>query len=646
MFKFIAWLFHAIHVFVGGITRLSEWFEGFFRFAFELFLHPGQWFRRESQTDEVGKEDELKLDAFSHSLESYSEEFLAVTIWLLLTPWRWLRRNRRENLEIADGRDEFAGATESFESYFTRLLSVIARLLMPWLWFRKTPDSIEVELEAGERKGVASGLLSCLRKSGFFIVGAFAEVCEFLGEWWYSRNFIKLVWATPGALMAIPLMASLILTPLYSSDNKIKHYQLALVSATEESNSAKENLCLEKLDQLGYQRLDRAEYLTAVALVKEEKFEAAYEIMKNIAPKTQAGFLPAHLWIAAAVIEGHIKVDEPWETIEIHTRYLASLKKSPFVKRLQVEIHLHHSRIEQAVELMASIVDLFPHYHVALMHSYYQRGDVIRARKHAKRAIEFFAKEETRSDGLDNTITALGYLQWAQSHNVLGEQESEYRVLTQAAVRYPSDALITRATDHVIDERLSKITFESSDAPAIIEAIIKANPNHQDTWEMLLKGVWDENQRAHKIVDDLRSKELLPARFVKQLGDVYFNKNDYATANHFYELACEQDPNSAFAWNNIAWILGNIEPVKIREALDAANTAIAYFPDPQFFETRGQILMKLEKWTEAIADFQRAINGQIPNSADAHRSLAAAYDQLGHVEQAAAHRSTIKTPGL
>ena len=55
-------------------------------------------------------------------------------------------------------------------------------------------------------------------------------------------------------------------------------------------------------------------------------------------------------------------------------------------------------------------------------------------------------------------------------------------------------------------------------------------------------------------------------------------------------------------------------------------------------ETRGQILIKLQRWSDAVRDLELALNG-MPESQPIHRSLAEAYEQLGDATLAAAHRA-------
>jgi tetratricopeptide (TPR) repeat protein len=74
--------------------------------------------------------------------------------------------------------------------------------------------------------------------------------------------------------------------------------------------------------------------------------------------------------------------------------------------------------------------------------------------------------------------------------------------------------------------------------------------------------------------------------------------------------AVKKDPKNAIAWNNYAFIVTQGEKPDYDEALKAVNKALEILPEEYHFrETRGQILVSLGKWQEAIPDLEFAVNG-------------------------------------
>ena len=119
---------------------------------------------------------------------------------------------------------------------------------------------------------------------------------------------------------------------------------------------------------------------------------------------------------------------------------------------------------------------------------------------------------------------------------------------------------------------------------------------------------------------------------------MYLAGGKYTDALQQYQRALKKNPEAAYAWNNMAWIWGNHEPKDFEKALNAADQAIKLNPDPRFYETRGQIKIKLERWQDAIEDLETALNGTIPNAKQVHGDIARCYEELGDHEQASAHR--------
>ena len=95
----------------------------------------------------------------------------------------------------------------------------------------------------------------------------------------------------------------------------------------------------------------------------------------------------------------------------------------------------------------------------------------------------------------------------------------------------------------------------------------------------------------------------------------------------------------AYSWNNLAWINSNVEPINLNKALELTDRALDAKQDANFYETRGQILVKMERWEEAIQNLEQAIRQAVPNPENAHRALAVIYDKLNKPERAAAHRA-------
>ena len=74
-----------------------------------------------------------------------------------------------------------------------------------------------------------------------------------------------------------------------------------------------------------------------------------------------------------------------------------------------------------------------------------------------------------------------------------------------------------------------------------------------------------------------------------------------------YRSALKLEPFHQRASNDLAWLLGE-QLDKPHEALEIADKAAARYPnDPHLLDTRGAILMRLGRWTDARRDLERCL---------------------------------------
>ena len=125
-------------------------------------------------------------------------------------------------------------------------------------------------------------------------------------------------------------------------------------------------------------------------------------------------------------------------------------------------------------------------------------------------------------------------------------------------------------------------------------------------------------------------------------GTAALIRGEDQAATHHLELARRQLPDSPVTLNNLAIALAEGQSgsdERLAEALALVEEAMAQRQPPPltFVETRGQILTKMGRHLDAIADLERVVVD--PALADAaHRSLAVNYDAIGQGELARQHR--------
>ena len=129
-----------------------------------------------------------------------------------------------------------------------------------------------------------------------------------------------------------------------------------------------------------------------------------------------------------------------------------------------------------------------------------------------------------------------------------------------------------------------------------------------------------------------------PTALVAAVGTAAALEGDVRLARTLLERVVAADADHAVAWNNLAWALSQDPDKDLDRALAAVNRALELAPDEfRFRETRGQILVGLGRWQEAVDDLEFALNG-MPDVPAIHVALATAYENLGQAELAEIHR--------
>ena len=95
------------------------------------------------------------------------------------------------------------------------------------------------------------------------------------------------------------------------------------------------------------------------------------------------------------------------------------------------------------------------------------------------------------------------------------------------------------------------------------------------------------------------------------------------------ELALQREPNAPTILNNLAVAIAEMKGSDLEKALSLVDVALAKSPNhAYFFETRGQILVKLKRWQEAIPNLEVALEAKELRPA-IYPSLALAYEKIG-----------------
>lgn len=128
------------------------------------------------------------------------------------------------------------------------------------------------------------------------------------------------------------------------------------------------------------------------------------------------------------------------------------------------------------------------------------------------------------------------------------------------------------------------------------------------------------------------------AHFIR--GTTAMLNDDVELAERHLKLASQHLPNSSAILNNLAVALTQRGQEHLEEALKLSERAIASVPQPSpyFYETRGQILFRMERYLDAIPDLERSLAVD-SLAAAAHQALATCYEHLDEPDLQADHQA-------
>ena len=123
------------------------------------------------------------------------------------------------------------------------------------------------------------------------------------------------------------------------------------------------------------------------------------------------------------------------------------------------------------------------------------------------------------------------------------------------------------------------------------------------------------------------------------LGELAYRRGELGEAERYWAHALETDPNAVAAMNNLAWGFLLQRPQQLEPALRLAERALKTQKDSaELYFTRGEVLARMGRTKEALADLQFAV-AKIPDNWMLQATLAATYEQAGDFELALVHRA-------
>lgn len=468
-----------------------------------------------------------------------------------------------------------------------------------------------------------------------------AAIVGFVYAWFVTRSWRQAAGGLPAVLMILPFAVVGASTVWYGSAEIEARYSQAVQEALLQQDYDRARLYEKKLAQLGFDT-NLSEYRTALTLADLGKGEEAFKRMQRLAPENQPGYPQAHYWIARELLEGRRlrSEEESLALAKVHLDHLNALGvESVPLELLRANWLVRQGRLAEAADALEPIVHFMPvaAFHRMQINLQLQRLD--QARQDARTMVS--QMEELKHH---QTLAAMDYQRWLAAEELLGSGAQLRTILERWLQEEPEN----REARLMLARRLRQeaahlLRAPLPDAQQVVERWLNAAELTGDYQALTAQAIELLQQGGtlpvgSQLFAELRESPDTPATVLTNLGTAAAVQGELQQAEELLRAALEKDDSDAVAWNNYALVLGKGDASRLEEALAAVNRALAHEPQShRFRETRGQILLKMNRWRAAIEDLEYALNG-LPELVQIHDSLAVAYQALGHAELARLHR--------
>jgi tetratricopeptide (TPR) repeat protein len=261
--------------------------------------------------------------------------------------------------------------------------------------------------------------------------------------------------------------------------------------------------------------------------------------------------------------------------------------------------------------------------------------------------VRIHMQERARSD---LELTSQEYQWWAFAEEILGDVGQLKSILLRWLEQEPENLQARTSLAEINRFLFVKLLHSVQPNPEVLANLLidTANLSSDATTLHLLANDLFRQQHpgaqriripiAKKVISHLVHSPRASAPICEALASTTVAAGDLVLAKTLLARAVAQDASQAKVWNNYAWVLNHGSKKDLDRAIGAINRGLELAPNElRFRETRGQILVNLGRWQEAVTDLEYALNG-MPGNKQIHISLANAYAALGEDDLAQHHR--------
>ena len=458
------------------------------------------------------------------------------------------------------------------------------------------------------------------------------------------RQWRHLLFGMP-AVVGLVTMAVVAVRVELQASVLLEAYDREALLAFQAENWEKSELMYDRLLLLADADRPRANYNLGIVLEKQGEMERAFAIMREIAPADTGGFAQAHRWLAEKARQkpGTLRSEEARQVVRKHYEHARiRFPRDPTIHYGLAQCYIAAGVVSKASESLLAAARLAPEYYFPLglwQHRINQRE---RAAVSFEQASTYYASVVAREPE-----NASARLRWASCQTNLGKPRESLRILAEGGQLDKSvdfAPAMAHACLYIFDHMDGTQVVDHRARLAWLHQALSHVSNFPPALTRLAAyAVGQADEEVAEMLEVLLATgaDVAFVHFVAGIRS-WETGNQDKSLFHF-SRAYKLDPKMLAIGNNLAWVLCQQEHPDLERALKVIESVLRVNDDnPSHRDTRGQILVKLSRWEEALDDLEFALRSpKLSSDKQLHQALADAYEGLGQESLAAKHRQIV-----
>ncbi len=449
---------------------------------------------------------------------------------------------------------------------------------------------------------------------------------------------------------------------LLTDENTADDERDELLSEAEKAAKAQEEAKDGQFADLLYRRIlqlqndnKNAKYRVANAMGRRGNMDQARAMIKSLAPSDGVGYPYAHAWLAFDLYN-RLAMQERMDMVEFKNEFThhviaaseAQIAEPDWAKVLSLyATFLLSDKSDkdhgEAINMLQRAANLDPTFLIRLSEVYRVKGQNIQSRDAADSAVARFKERLGKRDELDSDRIMV-----ARAYVMSNKFDDAIKVLQEGFKIRSDRPKLRRALSDVYRTmfRAQVVRAENGYKAnlGLLNMALTTDPTNPAVGEEIMwlqnLGVTVSEAMIQSLREQLASGGASAVTHLL-LGNAYFNQKNLEKAIQHWELALRTDPKMVLALNNLAVAYSQLDKPIFDQAVQLIDQAIDLSSgDPEFYDSKGEILFRAEKYVESIAAYEKALQ-RAPARIGTREKLIESYQKAGMTDMVDAQLNAI-----